>query len=53
MNRASSAECKQSIADLVCSIQRGEVYPQTLPRYCESKVDQTRVSEYIDIYQKL
>jgi len=31
MNRASSAECKQSIADLVCSIQQGRCTPRLSP----------------------
>ena len=39
LSRAKTRECKQKIADLVCAIDRGEIYPASLPRYCHSSVE--------------
>ena len=43
IKRASSIQCKQEILDLICAIERGEVYPKQLPRYCQSKIDVLKV----------
>ena len=51
INRASSAQCKDDIANLVCSIHNGKVYPESLPRYCKSKVDPDRAGEHEGCFQ--
>ena len=51
INRASSTQCKEEIAKLVCAVHNGEVYPESLPRYCQRKVDQDRAGEYEGCFQ--
>ena len=50
LSRAKTRECKQKIGELVCSIDRGEVYPASLPRYCHSKVEADKAGQYLGCY---
>ena len=51
LSRAKTHQCKQEIADLVCAISRGEVYPSSLPRYCQSSTKAEKAGEYVGCYQ--
>jgi len=51
IKRASSIQCKQEIVDLICAIERGEVYPKQLPRYCQSKIDVLKAGEYVGCFK--
>lgn len=37
INRATTQQCKEEIADITCLMQNDELYPKTLPRYCHLK----------------
>ena len=50
LSRAKTRECKQQIASLVCAIDRGEIYPASLPRYCHSSVETARAGQYLGCY---
>ncbi|XP_071796502.1 xylosyltransferase 1-like isoform X1 [Asterias amurensis] len=41
LSRATTPQCKQQIADTVCDMPKGSLYPTRLPRYCslEGKAD--------------
>jgi len=49
--RATTKGCKQEIVDLVCSLEKGTVYPTTLPRFCPSQVDRTRLGKHLGCFQ--
>lgn len=34
IHRANTQQCKETIANITCAIQRGTFYPQTLPNFC-------------------
>ena len=51
INRATTTQCKQSIVDLMCSLEKGSVYPKVLPRTCPNQVDHTLKGEHIGCYQ--
>lgn len=37
IHRAKTQKCKQEISNTTCLIQKGMLYPKTLPNFCESK----------------
>ena len=51
ISRAKSSECKQNIINLVCALERGEVYPKSLPKYCKPKIDQAQAGVHHGCYQ--
>jgi len=51
INRATTKGCKKEIADLVCAMEKGTVYPSILPRYCPNKVDKNIVGKHIGCFQ--
>ncbi|PIK59665.1 Xylosyltransferase [Apostichopus japonicus] len=34
ISRATTSECKQDIADIVCKMKQGTLYPMKMPRFC-------------------
>lgn len=51
IERATTRECKQEIADVACGIQEGGVYPGSLPNTCHLK-GELLVSGSRDMYAK-
>lgn len=51
LSRAATRNCKQQIVDLVCSLEKGQVYPPTLPRYCPNQVDESLKGDHFGCYQ--
>ena len=47
LNRASSQECKEQIANISCQVQAKTLYAQHLPRYCHSKGMLTLVGPFL------
>ena len=47
LSRAATRNCKQQIVDLVCSLEKGQVYPPTLPRYCPNQVITVAILQHI------
>lgn len=52
IERATTRECKQEIADVACGIQEGGVYPGSLPNTCHLK-GELLVSGSRDMYAKI
>lgn len=51
INRATSLGCKQELVDLVCSLDKGLVYPASLPRSCPKKVDPATKGRHMGCFQ--
>ena len=52
INRATTRGCKQEIVDLVCSLEKGEVYPTILKRTCPGQVDNaSRQGKHVGCFQ--
>eukprot|EP00092_Neocalanus_flemingeri_P009591 GFUD01010322.1.p1 GENE.GFUD01010322.1~~GFUD01010322.1.p1 ORF type:complete len:916 (+),score=308.33 GFUD01010322.1:197-2749(+) len=51
INRATTKKCKQEIVDLMCSLEKGTVYPTKLERTCPGKVDKDKQGKYLGCYQ--
>ena len=51
INRATTKGCKQEIVDLMCSLEKGLVYPTSLPRSCPNQVDKTRQGKNLGCFQ--
>lgn len=52
IERATTIECKQEIADVACGIQEGGVYPGSLPNTCHLK-GELLVGGSRDIYARI
>ncbi|XP_033102591.1 xylosyltransferase 1-like [Anneissia japonica] len=50
LSRATTDDCKQRIADVVCQVQDNKLYPKTLPRYCPLKGKASTQIEQDDLF---
>ena len=51
LQRAVTKQCKQEIVDLLCALQEGEVYPQSIHSTCPRQVDQNTQGEALGCFQ--
>ena len=51
ITRASTRECRQELVDLVCKLEEGKVYPESLPRSCPTMVEESEQGEHLGCYQ--
>eukprot|EP00090_Calanus_glacialis_P003355 TRINITY_DN12484_c0_g1_i5.p1 TRINITY_DN12484_c0_g1~~TRINITY_DN12484_c0_g1_i5.p1 ORF type:complete len:892 (-),score=268.22 TRINITY_DN12484_c0_g1_i5:184-2859(-) len=51
INRATTRGCKQEIVDLVCDLEKGEVYPTILKRTCPGQVDNARQGKHVGCFK--
>ena len=51
INRATTRGCKQEIVDLVCHLQKGEVYPTILKRTCPGQVDKAIQGKHVGCFK--
>ena len=51
INRATTKGCKQEIVDLVCDLEKGEVYPTVLKRTCPGQVDKARQRKHVGCFK--
>jgi len=49
LNRASTPYCKNGIVQVFCMQQKGLLYPQQLPRYCQSTTNNS--NQYLGCFQ--
>ena len=51
ITRANTRECRQELVDLVCRLEEGNVYPDSLPRSCPTLVEESEQGEHLGCYQ--
>ena len=51
ITRANTRECRQELVDLVCKLEEGKVYPDSLPRSCPTLVEESEQGEHLGCYQ--
>ena len=51
ITRATTLECRQELVDLVCQLEGGKVYPDSLPRSCPTQVEESEQGEHLGCYQ--
>ena len=51
ITRATTRECRQELVDLVCKLEEGKVYADSLPRSCPTQVEESEQGEHLGCYQ--
>lgn len=51
INRAKTHQCRQEIVDLVCALDKGDVYPTSLKRTCPSSVNKEKQGKHTGCFK--